>query len=493
MTQAPPPTGGRLTRAIALSASTQTVAKAINLALNIVVSLALIRYLGPSGYGDYVFVFSFVTIVGLVSDLGITKVAVRDISREPLTTAEILGTTVGLRLILAVGAAILVQLLLAALGARLGIRFAAGVASLLFVTEALVSVAVVFQAGLAMQYQAIVDVAVQAVDTVLIFALISLHAGLLPLVAAPIAAAFMGVVVAMVFARRQFALRLAFSSSRIRPLIVESLPVGVNFIVSIVFLKLDSVLLGLLRPSREVGIYGAAYKPIEYVLLTSVVLIYTLFPLLSRYWGSDSDRFGLVYRRGTEAILAYALPVPVILAVAAPAMVNAVYAPAFAESALPLQILGVAVVFMILSAWQGYVLLAGGRQRLTLAYNTAGMVVNAALNVALILRYGYLGAAVAALVSSVFVSVWAVYAPARFMKATPDVRRVGLVVAANLAMGVLLAAAVGVGLPWWAAVPVALASYPAFLLLFRVTRPSEIRQFLPQRSPAAEPAAVGVG
>jgi O-antigen/teichoic acid export membrane protein len=487
------PLTGRLTRAIALSASAQTVAKVVNLGLNIVVSLALIRYFGPSGYGDYVFVFSFVTLFGLISDLGLTKIAVRDISKDESASRAILGTAIWLRLALAVVAAVAAQVLLALLAMRVQIRLAAGIASLLFVTDALVSVVVLFQVRVAMQYQAVVDLVVQGVDTVLILALIGLHAGLLPLVAAPVASGAVGVIVAVIIAKTRFGLRLTFDAGRIRPLIVESLPVGLNFMVSIVFLKLDSVLLGFFRPSSEVGIYGAAYKPIEYVLLTSVILVYTLFPLLSRFQGSDPARFNLVYRRGTEAILAYALPVPVLLAIVAPAMVKAVYAPAFGPSALPLQILGVAVVFMIFSAWQGYVLLAGGRQRVMLAYNAVGMCVNAVLNVVLIIRFGYLGAAASALVSSAFVAACALVAPARLMGSAPDVRRLPRVLLANVALGLSLALLMYVGAPWWIALAGAGVAYPVWLLLFRVTSRGEIRMFLPQRSGAVATAAMGAG
>ena len=58
--------------------------------------------------------------------------------------------------------------------------------------------------------------------------------------------------------------------------------------------------------------------------------------------------------------------------------------------------LAVALLLMVFSAWQSFVLLAGGHQRVTLAYNTAGLVANVALNVGLIAWLGYVGAALAA-------------------------------------------------------------------------------------------------
>jgi peptidoglycan biosynthesis protein MviN/MurJ (putative lipid II flippase) len=137
------------------------------------------------------------------------------------------------------------------------------------------------------------------------------------------------------------------------------------------------------------------------------------------------------------------------------------------------------------------VLLAGGRQRVMLGYNAAGMAVNAALNVFLIIRFGYIGAAVAALVSSAFVAVCAGVAPARLMGVLPDFSRLLRVLFANVAMGAALALLIYATVPWWAALALAMASYPGWLLLFGVTRMSEVRMFLPKRFEAPA-AATGV-
>src|SRR6266542_6883601 len=151
---------GAMVRAVTLSAGTQIAAKAVHLGLNVVASLALIRYFGPASYGDYVFVFSFATLLGLVSDMGIAKVAVRGMARDERQTPGLLVTTIVARLCLAAFAAVGAQLVLVAMGARPEIHAAVAIASLLFVTDALLSVAALFQVRIALQYDALVQIVI---------------------------------------------------------------------------------------------------------------------------------------------------------------------------------------------------------------------------------------------------------------------------------------------------------------------------------------------
>ena len=58
------------------------------------------RYLGASGYGQFALALAFVQMVGLLADLGLLTVVVREISRDPGATERLVGNTLTLRLAL---------------------------------------------------------------------------------------------------------------------------------------------------------------------------------------------------------------------------------------------------------------------------------------------------------------------------------------------------------------------------------------------------------
>lgn len=474
-----------------MSTAAQVVAKIVHLGLNVIASLALIRYLQPSGYGDYVFVLSFAALFGLLSDLGLAKIAVREISRDESASGTTLGTAIVARLALAVVAAILAQLALLAIGARAEIHLAAAVASLLYVTEAFLSVVALFEVRLEMQYEALVQVVAQAIDTVLILALVASGAALVQLVAAPVASGAVGCVLALALARGRYGARLDLDVRRIGYLVREAAPIGITLVIAVAYLKLDSVFLGLLATPTDVGLYGSAFRPIEYLLLASGVLVTPLFPLLARWHARDAGRFALVYRRGMDALVALWLPVPVLLVFVARPLVTTVFTEPFAPAALPLQVLGAGLVLMSVSAWQGFALLAAGRQRITVVYDAIALVLNVALNLALIPSLGYMGAAIASFATSVFVVVASTFVVRRVLALAPGRSRIPQIALANVALALVLALASSAGAPWWAAAVLSPLPYAALLLLCRVTTPSELRVFVPSR--AAAPALAEVG
>lgn len=465
--------------AVAVSTTALIVAKIGHVALNVIAGLALIRYLGPAGFGDYVFVTSFATLFGLLSDFGLTRVAVRDMSREPANAHVILGTALATRLTLAVLCLGLAQVVLLLTGARGELRAAIAVASLLFVVEALLAVVAVFQVRVAMQYEAIVTLTIQSVDTALILGLIRLDSGLLPLLAAPVASGLVGVVFAFTIVKLRYSTRMSLDPRRVPALLRDALPLGMTSVLVIVYLKADSIFLGVLRGPTDVGLYGAAYRPIEYMLIALAIPANVLFPLLARWHGEDKAAFRAVYRRGAELCMAMALWAAVMLVILADPLVHALYAVEFDPSAAALQLLAIGMVFMLAGVWEGYALLAGHGQIPVLWCNVAGLSVNLVANLILIPRFGFMGAAGAGVLTGLVVAISSGAFAARVLNVWPDWRRLARVGLAVVGVAASVSLALAVGVPWFAAGMIGAAIYPAWLLGVRAVAVSDLRLLWP--------------
>jgi len=302
--------------AVVVSGAAQFGAKIVLFVLNVVAALAIVRYLGPSGYGDYIFVLSFAAVFGLLSELGLNKVVTREMSRDPAAIPGLVGTAIVGQLLLAVLGWVAAQLAFTLIEGHGDLRAAVAIASLLYFTEAIsLSLAAIFQVRLALQYDAVARVVAQALDTALILWLISAGAGLLWLIAAPVLTGAIGVLVAAVMVYLRFRTALRVDLLRLPPLLREALPVGLTSIVVIAYLRLDSVLLGILGTSEDVGFYGAASRPVEYLILALAVLVNVMFPLLARWYGVDPRRFAALYAHGASALLAVSVPIAVTVLV----------------------------------------------------------------------------------------------------------------------------------------------------------------------------------
>lgn len=480
-------------RGVAVSAASQLGAKAVHFLVNVISSLAIIRYLAPADYGDYAIVLTTTLLVGLLADFGLPKLAVRDITRDHAPEAQVLGSMVAARLGLAVLAVAISQLVLLAVGASPTAHLAGAVASAIFFADAVLGVIVVFQVRLQQQYEAGIRLGMELFETAVLFGLIAMGAPLPALFLAPVLATALGAGAAVVLARRRYATTFGYDRSRLVHLMRESLPVGPALLIAVIYLKLDILLLGLLTTPTEVGLYSAAYQPIEYAFLATALIINVIFPLLADSYGrGDLERFAQMYRRGAEILVAVVAIVPLALLFTARPLLETVYSDPYGAAATPMIILALALVLMTVNAYQAFVLLVGGRQRATLKYNGAALVVASLLGFALIPFWGMSGAALAALGTAVFVLIASTASVRRGLGArltlSPLTRIAG---AAAIVAGALLALSLA-SVPWPVILLSALPLYVVALILTGFLRRSDLRRLTALLSPSKSRTS-GVG
>jgi len=402
-----PDGSAELQRAMRSSLAAQLGARTFHLLLNIGTSLAIVRYLGPRGYGDYVVVVTTTGLTALAADAGLHKLAVREVSRRPGDAETVIGTTVAIRLVLAVGAAGLAQLILIPLGASATVRVAALVASSMALTEALLGAVVVFHVTLRQHYEAVVRTTMEVVEVALLIVVIRANGSVVGLVAAPVVGGIVGAALAHTLGWRRFGLRLRFDRALVRPLLRGALPLGPALVVGVLVLKVDGVLVAALRPREDAGIYGAAFQPIEYAFLATTVIAFPFLPVLSRWFREERAHFTSVYQRGTELLLALLAPVPVFALAVGGDLVDTFYRPGWSAAVTPLRILAVALLPMALIAWHSMVLLAGDREGAVLPCMVLALAISTSLSLALVPSFGPSGAAAAALAANVVAARWA--------------------------------------------------------------------------------------
>lgn len=476
------------TRAVARSVTAQLAAKAVHLLLNVVSSLAIVRALAPGAYGHYVLIVTAVTLAGLVPDFGLGKAAVREMAVRPRDEPEVLGTVLGIRLGLSVLGAAIVQAILVVVDAPSEVHVAGAVMSLLFLAEAVVGVAIVCHARTEQQYEAGILVAAETVETGLVLAMVASGASLVWLVTAPVIGLGVGALLAVVLVRRHYRLRMRWSPGRVRPLLREAAPVGLAGVIGVIVFRLDSVMLAGLADPEQVGLYGAAFQPMEYALLGVIVLSSVLLPHLSRAFVDDPGRFRELHRLGLRGVVVAVLPVVVVLSPFADRLVGTVFGPAYLGAAAPLRLLAIALVCMAVSAWQAYALLAAGEQRLTLLTNLGALVVAASANLALIPSHGALGAAIATVITAAVTAVTASVLAARHGGAPlPDggIGRAIIAAVVSTPVGFVLADA----LPWPIAAIAAVAAYGVAVTAVGAIDLAALRAVLGSESPSATEGA----
>ena len=161
----------------------------------------------------------------------------------------------------------------------------------------------------------------------------------------------------------------------------------------------DTIMLGLLRPADEVGIYGSAMRVAIIAGMFTASFCALFVPTISDLYNRGEMRqLGYLYKAVGKWIFLATLPVFFVVMLLAPNLML-LFGPAYVPGSAPLVVLTLTQLVAACGGAVSFMLMMSGRQKLILVDALFACVLNLALNAALIPRFGMLGAASATCIS----------------------------------------------------------------------------------------------
>lgn len=192
------------------------------------------------------------------------------------------------------------------------------------------------------------------------------------------------------------------------------------------YMKAGQLMVGELMDGDTLGQYSAGIRIPEIIGFVPMILANSMLPVLARRHREGREAY-------LQALLQYfrlnflgILMVSVVLSVGAAPLIRVLYGPPYAGAAAVLAIYAWTLVFVAAGIARSQHLLLENRNSLSLTFTVVGLGLNLAANLALIPRFGAVGAAVATVVS---------YAGQAFLSSFlfPETRAVGRLQAIALA------------------------------------------------------------
>ncbi|PWU25433.1 MAG: hypothetical protein C5B48_01365 [Candidatus Rokuibacteriota bacterium] len=352
----------------------EAVARLLGFAATVVMA----RRLGPSGYGVVTVGLTLVAWFAIVVNAGTETLNVRDIARSPERFRELVDRVLGLRITLAVisatifalGAlalapspltrAVYVRFALVLLPIALNVRWMVlGVGGAPAVAAGIVASRLVFLCGVVLLVMA-------PADTVRV-----------PYLEAVGEAIYAIVILALLTRRFGFA-RPRVDLPAWRETLRHSLPLMVNALALAAVLGFDVVVIEVVLGPARLGVYGAALKPVLF-LLGSLGLLSVSF--LASYSAAHGAAAEALFVRTARTVTGLMLAAAVLLTAAAIPLVDLLYGRRYHASGPLLATVAWAVPFAGLSLPYASTLIAGHHQRRLARNNivTAGFTIAADL------------------------------------------------------------------------------------------------------------------
>jgi O-antigen/teichoic acid export membrane protein len=356
----------------------------------------LARYFGPHDYGEYVFVLGYVTYFGFLADGGLGRFLIREIARDDSRLDRYLGSVVGLRLGLsAIAYALLVGIALVTHtpGGRNGSIAIAGLT--LFSGAFSGAVASIFDARQQMRITAIFQVIATAGNAVCILVALSLGFGLRgAFVAFALSNAPPLAFLLIMLGRGGRRVQVAADVHLWQQALAQSIPYAVLGVIGLIFFRIDSLMLTWIKGPQETGVYAAAYRLIEALAVLPGVAVAAAFPLLARLHVESRSVLRRAYFGALAILAAGSLPVALATWILAPFIIHVLYGTgAYAASVDLLRILSLALLIIFIDTANTMLLYSGDDLRTVLALSLVTTGANVGMNLVLIPRYGYTGAA----------------------------------------------------------------------------------------------------
>lgn len=420
-------------RKILGSTLSQLIGKLLVGLLSVVVIKLLTKYLTQEQYGDYNFIYDFLAVFGIIADLGLYTVAVREMSRDESRIPILLGNVLTIRTfvgILAMVAATIFGFLIPrfmpdhADGAiSIGIGIASVTVLLALLNGTLTSLLQVHyrmkESAIALVVGKIISIAYIAYVVLIAFTK-NPTTGFYHVVAAGIIGNAGMLFCTWWYTRKITEIHYRFDWNLIREVFIKALPYGLALMLSTIYFRLNTILLFNIKGSQEVALYSVGMRLIESLTIISLYFMNSVLPVLTKSIEAHDGRHNSIIQNAFDflammsfAIVAggYVLAYPVVAIVSDPKYLSRLTS-GFYGSDIALQILVFALMFSFINTLFSFVLISVNKQKKLLWINIGAIALNLIINALVIPKYGFRGAAMTSVVAEFYI-LFATYTTSR--------------------------------------------------------------------------------
>jgi O-antigen/teichoic acid export membrane protein len=367
----------------------------------VAVTMALTRYLGIQDFGRYSLIYAFCGIFGVMTDIGIDTILVREASRSP----EKAGVLMGNGMIIKAAFSLLALVAAGGLAQLMGVPGESVrlilLASLSFLASPLTLYSAMYQSQLRLRYPALFNLAGRALALLFVLFALYAHGDLGCIVLALLGATFAQALLTVWVSHRFFRPVFRIDAGLCRNLVSQAWPLALNNLLLVLILRVDQIMIQRLCPNGDyqLGLYSAAVRYCELFHVLPAVYFASVFPLLSRLTDREDDKFRRLYTLSLKYLTLAITPVVLFSLCNAAWIMSLLFGETFAGAAGVMEVLIGSEVFVFLTWVVVNTAVSSGRQRVVPTLTLASLAANVGLNLWLIPRHGAQGAAGASLIS----------------------------------------------------------------------------------------------
>jgi O-antigen/teichoic acid export membrane protein len=375
--------------------------KVIQMGVAFFVSIFVVRYLGPEQYGILSYVVAIISFYAILSRLGLEPIIIKRLVKNEICKEKILGTTFYLKMLGGFLAIFLSIITAYCLSNDMIMVAAISIASVSLIFQSTEVIDYWFQSRVISKHIVYSRSFAYIISASIKFFLIFIGASLLWFMVAIFVEAFIvsiGFTIAY-FKNRGNIGRWIFDKKLSIVLLKESWPLLLAGFSTIIYMKIDQIMIGNILGYEQLGVYSVAVNLSEVWYFIPVIITASAFPALIKVRDIDRKKYFTRLQQSYDLVFWLAVGLAVFVTIFAQVIIYILYGQGFIEAVPVLSVYVWAGLLTSLNIVNNKFLVVENLNKIILSKTIFGAVSNIALNIYLIPKWGIVGASVATLIS----------------------------------------------------------------------------------------------
>jgi len=361
------------------------------------------RVLGVELFGQYGLVLAIITFFGVISYSGLDIYQTRQtaVLLDKSKVGSLIGNALLARAVIATALVIIIYLISIFINKPLSVKvflwLSAMAMAINFIMGSFSSTLLGYER---FKLYGFLAMGTQSLSTLLGLLVLYLGFGLIGIGFVFVACAFIATaIIGLAVNRRVCRVSLKLNWQSALNILKSSAPLAGAAILATIYYKADFIMLSYFKGDQAVGYYNSAFALINGLLLVSTSLRATILPRMAGYFVSDQEKLNRLYHIGFKYMLYIGLSAAFGALILAEPIFELVYPQSYLPGAAALKILIWALALMFVNTLQSAHLIARDYKKQLMYITGLGAILNIALNLVLIPKYSFTGAASATVIT----------------------------------------------------------------------------------------------
>jgi O-antigen/teichoic acid export membrane protein len=332
--------------------------------LSVILSISIARFLGDIIFGEYSFVIAFVALLSIFLDLGYETLIIREVAKEKSNATTYVNNIISIRLVLSILIFVAIFVFINILNFPENIKILMYLFGVSQIISSLSNIfRVTYRAFERMDYEAEVNIFTNILRCSGGLLLLYVGYGITEIALLFLLTAIIDFCISFLICEKKFVrIKTQFDLTFFKNTIKIAFPIGAVAIFGVIYVRIDSVMLGLMKGDAVVGWYNAAYTLILGFSPIPLLFMNALLPYMANTYVKSNSLLRDIYEKSFKFLLIFGLPITIGIFFLSDKFIIFFYGQNFLNSIIALRILSFDVLlkFLYLCLW--YVLISANKQ-----------------------------------------------------------------------------------------------------------------------------------